>query len=70
MVVQIVLGVWLVAGEDIEPAPLHMPYGFSGLIVIAIVYSYALQMRERIYLLYGAAGLVLMGIGLRAVQVS
>lgn len=68
--VQVVLGVALVALEDVEVSQFHMFYGFISFIAVAIIYSYRQQLREHVYLLYGFGGLFVMGLGLRAVQVG
>ncbi len=60
------LGVVLVAAEDIEAPEFHMFYGFVTLIVVAILYSYRQQLDHVLYLLYGGGGLFLMGLGIRA----
>ncbi|CAN5583342.1 hypothetical protein BH18ACT1_BH18ACT1_12690 [soil metagenome] len=66
VVVQVLLGVALVAGEDRDAGPLHQLYGYAGFVAIGILYSYRGQLRERLYLLYGFGGLFLMGLGIRA----
>lgn len=68
--VQVVLGVVMVAAQDIEVSRFHMFYGFISLIAVAIIYSYRQQLRPHLYLLYGLGGLFVMGLGLRAVQVG
>ena len=68
--VQVTLGVGLVAGQDIEPPQFHLFYGFVALITVGIVYSYRQSMRPYRHLLYGGAGLFLMGLGIRAMLVS
>ena len=68
--VQVTMGVWLVAGQDIDPPQFHLFYGFVALIVIGIVYSYRQSMRTHRHLLYGCAGLFLMGLGIRAMLVT
>jgi len=70
VLVQVCLGVGLVAGQDREADQFHMFYGFVALIAVAIVYSYRQQLRHRLYLLYGFGGLFIMGLGLRALQVG
>jgi len=70
VLVQVCLGVGLVAGQDLEAGRFHMFYGFLALMAVAIVYSYRQQLRHRLHLLYGFAGLLVMGLGLRAVQVG
>ena len=60
------LGSWLVAREG-RPAPdLHALYGFSAVVAVGIAYSYRQQLARHVFLLYGATGLVLMGLGIRA----
>ena len=68
--VQAILGVGLVAGEDIEAPQFHMFYGFIALMAVAIIYSYRQQMPDRVLLLYGLGGLFLMGLGIRAMIVG
>ena len=70
VLVQVCLGVGLVAGQDREVDQFHMFYGFVALIAVAIVYSYRQQLHHRLYLLYGFGGLFIMGLGLRALQVG
>ena len=38
--VQVGLGVWLVAGEGIDPPQFHLFYGFVAIIAVGILYSY------------------------------
>jgi hypothetical protein len=68
--VQVTLGVGLVAGQDIEPLQFHLFYGFVALITVGIVYSYRQSLRPHRHLLYGFAGLFLMGLGIRAMIVA
>ena len=68
--VQVGLGVALQTGEDIEPPAFHSFYGFVALFAVAIIYAYRLQLRHRLYLLYGFGGLFLMGLGIRALLVG
>ena len=67
--VQVGMGVWLVAGEDVPAPDFHMFYGFLGIVAVGILYSYRHQMRHRLYQLYGLGGLFIMGLGLRALVV-
>ncbi len=67
--VQVGLGVYLVAAEDMEAPDIHMFYGFLTIISVAIIHSYRNQMRHRLYPLYGLGGLFVMGLGLRALEV-
>jgi hypothetical protein len=66
ILVQVGLGVGLVAGQDREAAQFHMFYGFVAFIAVGILYSYRQQLRDRLYLLYGFGGLFVMGLGIRA----
>ncbi len=70
VVVQMFLGVGLVAGQDRGVESLHQLYGYAGFVAVGILYSYRAQLRERIYLLYGGGGLFLMGLGIRALLVG
>ena len=47
-----------------------MFYGFVAIIAVGIIYSYRMQMRHRLYLLYGLGGLFVMGLGIRALLVG
>lgn len=67
---QVVLGVLLVAGQGREVAQMHAFYGFVAIATVGIVYSYRQQVRPHLYLLYGLAGLFLMGLALRALTIS
>ena len=64
------LGTWLVAVEGRPVPDLHALYGFSALVAVAIAYGYRHQLRHRLHLLYGGAGLFLMGLGIRAMIVD
>lgn len=71
MVVQVCLGVGLVAIKHFDVAPFHTLYGFSGIATIGILYSYRDQVqRKHLYLLYGLGGLFMMGLALRGLSVS
>ncbi len=69
IVVQVLMGVWMVAVDEVEVASFHMFYGFVALIAASIIYAYRDQLRHRIYLLYGLGGLFLMGLGIRALLI-
>ncbi len=62
---QILLGVLLVAGRDVEVNQLHTFYGFLGLVAVAVVVSYRHLSAYR-YLIYGLGGLFIMGLAIRA----
>jgi hypothetical protein len=64
--VQVAIGAYLVAGEDIEAPEFHMFYGFIALVAVAIIYSYRRQLDPHRYLLYGCGELFVMGLAIRA----
>jgi hypothetical protein len=71
VVVQVVLGVVLVAGQGLTVPRFHMFYGFVALVAVGIIYSYRSQIAARFrYLLYGGGGLFVMGLGVRALLVG
>ena len=70
VLIQVCLGVALVAGQHIEAPKFHMFYGFVAFITVGLIYAYRDQMRHRLYLLYGFGGLFIMGLGIRAVLVG
>lgn len=70
IVVQVAIGVALVAVKHIEVAQFHAFYGFVALATVGLIYSYRQQVAPHRYLLYGLGGLFLMGLALRAVSVS
>jgi hypothetical protein len=69
--VQVLLGVGMVAGQDIEAPQFHMFYGYVAIISVAIAYSYRQSewVRAHIYGFYGGVGLFLMGLGIRAMLI-
>ena len=70
VLVQVGLGVGLVAGEDREAPEVHTFYGFLTFIAVGILYSYRQQLRDRLYLLYGLGGLFITGLAIRATVVG
>jgi hypothetical protein len=70
VVVQVLLGVGGQVIDGIVPPPLHALYGFSALVAVGLVYSYAKQMADRRYLLYGLGSLFIMGLGIRELFLS
>jgi hypothetical protein len=71
MMLQVLVGVVLVASKDYTAPRFHMFYGFLAFLTVGLAYQYRNQMRGRREMLYGLAGLFLMGLGIRAVlQVS
>jgi hypothetical protein len=67
---QVGAGVALVSLQHHKVAGFHALYGFSAFATVGIIYSYRQQMPSREHLLYGLGGLFLMGLALRAIQVS
>jgi hypothetical protein len=67
--VQVTVGVILVNKYKYNFPKFHAFYGFVAIIAIAIVYSYRVQMKHRLYLLYGLGSLFIMGLGIRAMLV-
>ena len=63
---EVILGVWLMAGQNVEAPQFHTFYGFLTIISVAIIHSYRQQLQHRLYLLYGLGGLFIMGLGIRA----
>jgi hypothetical protein len=69
IVVQVSLGVAIVAVDDLDPPQFHMFYGFLALATVGIVYSYRQQLESRRHLLYGLGGLFLTGLLIRAMTI-
>ncbi|MFO1536694.1 MAG: hypothetical protein ACKOVH_02555, partial [Actinomycetota bacterium] len=67
MMLQVVIGVVLVASDQYVAPRFHMFYGFVAFITVGIAYSYRRQMRGRRELFYGLVGLFIMGLGIRAI---
>lgn len=67
MMLQVIVGVILVASKDYTVPRFHMFYGFLAFLTVGLAYQYRGQMRGRREMLYGLAGLFLMGLGIRAV---
>lgn len=71
MMLQVLVGVVLVASDEYAVPRFHMFYGFVAFLTVGIAYSYRQQMRGRRELFYGLVGLFIMGLGIRAIlQVS
>jgi hypothetical protein len=66
MMLQVVVGVALVASDEYVAPRFHMFYGFLAFLTVGLAYSYRLQMRGRRELFYGLVGLFIMGLGIRA----
>ncbi len=67
MLIQVLVGVVLVASGDYRVARFHMFYGFIAFLTVGLAYQYRNQMRGRREMLYGLVGLFLMGLGIRAI---
>jgi len=67
MMLQVVIGVILVASDEYVAPRFHMFYGFVAFLTVGIAYSYRQQMRGRRELFYGLVGLFIMGLGIRAI---
>jgi hypothetical protein len=69
MMVQVLVGVLLVAAEEYQPPRIHMFYGFLAFLAVGLLYSYKYVWKARgwLELAYGLGGLFLMGLGIRAV---
>ena len=65
--VQVALGAWAAQGFESDHLQMHMFYGFIAAFSVAIIFSYRAQLAEHRLKLYGAGGLFLMGLGLRAI---
>ena len=65
-VVQAALGVGLSRADDVEIDDMHMLYGVSAIVAVAIMYSYRGSpfMKGQHHLLYGFGSLFIMGLGL------
>lgn len=68
--VQVTLGVVLVNKYKLPFPKFHAFYGFVAIIAIAIIYSYRVQMKHRLYLLYGWGSLFIAALGIRAMLVG
>ena len=68
--VQAVLGAVMVGKYKVPLPEFHAFYGFVAIIAVAIIYSYRIQMRHRLYLLYGGGSLFVMGLGIRAMLIA
>lgn len=66
MLLQVLAGAVLVASKDYTAPRFHMFYGFVAFLTVGLAYQYRSQMRGRREMLYGLAGLFIMGLGIRA----
>ena len=67
MMLQVLVGVVLVASDEYVAPRFHMFYGFLAFLTVGIALSYRKQMRTRRELFYGLVGLFIMGLGIRAI---
>jgi hypothetical protein len=70
ILVQVIFGITLLNHYKLHAPKFHMFYGFVALIAITILYSYRVQLKHKLYLLYGFGGLFVMGLGIRAMLVA
>ena len=68
--VQGAMGVGLVAGQGVDRTQCHLCDGLVALIGVGIVDGCGQGRRTRRHVLYGCAGLCLMGVGIRAMLVT
>ena len=68
--IQVGLGVYLVAGEGLVAGDQHVFYGFTIAFTFAFAYIYRSQMSRRPSLYYGALLLFVMGLALRSVTTA
>ena len=68
LMLQVVVGTILVAVGNYKPVRFHMFYGFVAFITVGLAYQYRRSMRGRLEIFYGLVGLLLMGLGIRAVM--
>lgn len=67
VLLQVLVGVILVASDRYAAPRFHMFYGFVIFITVGLLYQYRGSMRGRLEMLYGFGGLFIMGLGIRAV---
>lgn len=70
VVVQAFLGAIMVGKYKVPLPEFHAFYGFFAIIAIAIIYSYRIQMKHRLYLLYAGGSLFIMGLAIRAMLLA
>ena len=59
-------GVALASSENIEVPKFHLLYWSAAVLSVGVIYGYRNQLDDRRNLLYGFAGLFLMGLGIRS----
>lgn len=68
--IQVLLGAYLVGHYKVPLPQFHAFYGFVAVIAVAVIYSYRIQLKPRLYLLYGFGSLFVMGLGIRAMLIA
>lgn len=68
MLVQVVVGVGLLSGGDVEPGNQHVFYGVLIAVTFTFSYIYRVQLRKRPSLYYGLLLLFTMGLGIRGIM--
>ena len=61
---------WSGTAEGLDPPEFHLLYGSAAVVSVGVVYGYRHQMEARRHLVYGLAGLFLMGLGIRAMVIG
>ena len=56
----------LASSEDLEVPKFHLLYWSAAALSVGVIYGYRNQLDNKRYLLYGFAGLFLMGLGIRS----
>ena len=59
-------GVALASSEDLEVPKFHLLYWSAAALSVGVIYGYRNQLDNKRFLLYGFAGLFLMGLGIRS----
>ena len=59
-------GVALASSENIEIPKFHLLYWSAAVLSVGVIYGYRNQLDNRRYLIFGFAGLFLMGLGIRS----
>ena len=66
VIVHLFSGIAAASAENIEVPKFHMLYWAAAALSVWVIYGYRNQLESRKYLLYGFAGLFLMGLGIRS----
>ena len=68
LLVQVVMGVAAMAGENLDPGNQHVFYGVVIAVTFSFAYIYRAQFRKRPSLYYGLLLLFTMGLGIRGIM--